>query len=118
MNDAQRKRFAAALQRVAGDEDMLVMLANIAAEDGPPMLEQMHGHVESQDLSEAARVGHALKGLLSTFESGPPVDELQPFIDAARRDDGAATKETHASVTPKLEQLLNEIKQLSQANVS
>ncbi|EKK03580.1 hypothetical protein RBSH_01029 [Rhodopirellula baltica SH28] len=115
MTEAQRKRFAAALQRVAGDEDMLVMLASIAAEDGPPMLEQVHTHVESLELGEAARVGHALKGLLSTFESGPPVDELQPMIDAARKDDGNATQIAHASVSPKLEHLLGEIEELAES---
>lgn len=113
MTDAQRKRFAAALQRVAGDEDMLVMLASIAAEDGPPMLKQVDTHVECQQLNEAARVGHALKGLLSTFETGSPVDELQPLIDAARKEDSKATQLAHASVSPKLEHLLGEIEQLA-----
>jgi hypothetical protein len=113
MNEAQRKRFAAALQRVAGDEDMLVMLANIAAEDGPPMLKQVHESVKTGDWNEAARTGHALKGLLSTFEAGPPVDQLQPFIDAARSSDAAAAQQTHASVEPKLQQLLVEIETLA-----
>ncbi|MCC9658345.1 hypothetical protein [Rhodopirellula halodulae] len=113
MTEDQRQRFAEALQRVAGDEEMLVMLANIAAEDGPPMLKQVQSSVENGNLTEAARTGHALKGLLSTFESGAPVNELQPFIDAARNEDTDTAKVAHRSVSPKLEQLMVEIQALA-----
>ena len=61
------------------------------------------------ELAEAAKVGHALKGLLSTFETGEPVSELQPLIDAARAGDEASVTSVHASVRPQLNTLVTEI---------
>lgn len=97
---------------------MLVMLANIAAEDGPPMLRQVRDALADGNCSEAARTGHALKGLLSTFESGSPVDELQPMIDAARLDDIGTARQAHETAAPKLEKLMSEIETLARGSES
>ena len=109
MTESQRQRFSAALGRVAGDEEELEMLAKIAAEDAPGLLSQLEDHIQQCELAEAAKVGHALKGLLSTFETGEPVSELQPLIDAARAGDDASVASVHASVRPQLFTLVTEI---------
>lgn len=112
MNDVQKKRFAEALQRVAGDEDMLAMLATIATEDAPVMIETLDTEVQEQSLPNAAKTAHSLKGLLSTFETGEPVSELQPLIDAARRSDANEVTQLHSDMRAKLDVLMTEIKEL------
>lgn len=109
MNDLQKRRFADALERVAGDEDMLGMLAKIAVEDAPEMIEMLDTQVEGKLLSDAAKTAHSLKGLLSAFETGEPVSDLQPLIDAARQGDSNDVVKLHSEVGSKLEKLLSEI---------
>ncbi|WP_182869511.1 hypothetical protein [Stieleria mannarensis] len=109
MNESQRQRFSDALVRVAGDEEILEMLAKIAAEDAPGLMSQLDDYVKQSELAEAARVGHALKGLLSTFETGEPTCELQPLIDAARAGDQSTVTSVHSAIQPDLNQLVSEI---------
>ena len=116
MNEHQKKRFSQALARVAGDEVMLAMLANIAVEDVPTIMKTLDGQVERQVLDEAAKTAHSLKGLLSAFETGDPVDELQPLIDAARQGDETEVLRIHQQVRLKLELLMSEIETIAQAS--
>ncbi|MEZ6089392.1 MAG: hypothetical protein R3C05_15445 [Pirellulaceae bacterium] len=41
LSPAQKEQFAEALQRLAGDEQMLTMLAEIAADDAPGLLRRL-----------------------------------------------------------------------------
>jgi len=118
LNESQRVRFSEALQRLAGDEDMLLMLAEIAAEDAPVLLSQLGSQIEEASLSSAARTAHALKGLLSGFVSGPPTSELQPLIAAAREDDAATTATLFSKLRPKLKALIEEIETLSRVSAN
>ncbi len=108
----QRNRFSAALKRLDGDEDTLVMLAGMVAEDAPTMLERLGCEIEAKQLSDVASVGHALKGLLSTFETSAPVSELQLVIDAARRGDAQVATSLYVEVRPSLDKLVVEVREL------
>jgi HPt (histidine-containing phosphotransfer) domain-containing protein len=109
MNEVQKRRFADALARLSGDEALLASLATITSEDAPGLLAQMNRHLEAGDLADYAHTAHALKGLLSTFETNDPVKEMQPLIDAARQSDADKVESQHISLHPKLESLLGEI---------
>lgn len=113
MNEAQKARFAAALDRLADDETMLQSLAEIAAEDAPELLDRLDASVVEDEWSVYAKTAHAVKGLLSTFETSEPVNEIQPAIDAAKLSDGRMVKRLHAKVIPKLRQLVHEIECLA-----
>ncbi|WP_068264957.1 Hpt domain-containing protein [Rubripirellula obstinata] len=113
MNDIQKKRFSDALQRVSGDEDMLGMLATIAVEDAPAMMESLESQIDDPTLTEAARTAHSLKGLLSAFETGEPISELEPLIEAARRGDKTEAATVHAAIKPKLQSLMTEIEAIA-----
>lgn len=102
LSDQQRQCFAAALERVGGDEQMLVVLAEMAAEDAPPLLSKLVNEVRTGDLGAASHSGHALKGLLSAFETGQPIDGLQPIIDAARGADQNEAQRLLETLEPKL----------------
>ncbi|WP_372721758.1 hypothetical protein [Novipirellula sp.] len=89
----QKLRFQEAIDRVGGDCDLLVTMATLVSEDAPQLVNDLELQFENNQLQDAAATGHSLKGLLSTFETGSPVKELQTVIDAARagnRDRGNA----------------------------
>ena len=111
--DNQRKRFSAAYARLDGDEGTLVTLAQMAVEDAPSMLDELDCEIRSSQLFAASETGHALKGLLSTFEVGPPVSELQALIDAARAGDADAASSLVAQLRPSLEKLVREVRDLT-----
>ncbi len=115
MTDAQRKRFAEALDRLAGDEETLLMLAGIVVEDSPSMMTQLSEWASQGDMEGYARTAHALKGLLSTFETGEPVSELQSAIDSAREGNAAVVQKTHGELVPEIERLIEEIDSIAHA---
>lgn len=113
MTEAQRTRFASALVRVAGDEETLRMLAGITCEDAPGMVERLRVTLREENASEAAQIAHALKGMLSAFETGEPVDELQVVIDAARANDTETARDVFSANESKIGKLLTEIQSVS-----
>lgn len=112
LSDQQRQCFAAALERVGGDEQMLVVLAEMAAEDAPPLLSKLAEEVRCGDLDAASHSGHALKGLLSAFETGQPIDGLQPLIDAARGADQDEAQRLLNTLEPKLCSFIKKVEEL------
>lgn len=109
MTEQQRERFSDALARLAGDESTLTMLAGMVAEDGPPMLAKLGEQANAEAAAEYARTAHALKGLLSTFETAEPVSDLQPIMDAACVGDTSTVRRSHTKIEPELQSLLREI---------
>ena len=117
LNPSLRERFAEALGRLAGDEEMLVTLAEIAAEDGPLLLDKLKIEVQDQATAETAKTAHALKGLLSSFETGEPTLRLQPLIESARNDEASDVQAIFNSLEADLRSLLSEIQTLSSGMV-
>lgn len=112
----QRTRFAGALQRVGGDEEMLIVLAEMAAEDAPVLLTKLEGEIEHRRLDAAAHTAHALKGLLSTFETDSPVEDLQPLIEAVRENDGVEAQRFFRVLKPDLNELVYQVRELTALN--
>jgi hypothetical protein len=117
LNPSLRERFAEALGRLAGDEEMLVTLAEIASEDGPLLLDKLKIDVQKQATAETAKTAHALKGLLSSFETGEPTLRLQPLIESARHDEASDVQAIFNSLEPDLRSLMSEIQSLSHGSV-
>jgi HPt (histidine-containing phosphotransfer) domain-containing protein len=109
MNEMQKKRFNQALARMSGDEDTLVMLASIVVEDAPTILKRLNEELQAEDLVAYAKTGHALKGLLSTFETDEPVSQIQSLIDDARKNDLNAVRLAHEPLMPEFDRLLTEV---------
>lgn len=112
-NHRLRNRFRDALLRLAGDEQMLTTLAEIVVADAPGLMEQLSKGIREKDAESVARNAHALKGLLSSFETGQPTDQLQRIIDAARRGECTEMASAHEQIRPQLATLLEEIKEVS-----
>lgn len=115
MTQVQKHRFAEALERVAGDESTLRMLAEIAAEDAPEVLGRLKQQISQKECDDAARTAHTLKGMFSTFETGHPVSEMQALIDAGRNGNAAELTATMDELSPQLDALFEEICELSKA---
>ncbi|MCM2371651.1 hypothetical protein [Aporhodopirellula aestuarii] len=113
LTSEQRKRFAGAIERVGDDEEILIVLAEMASEDAPVLMAKLEGEISKGFLDAAAQTAHALKGLLSTFETGEPVEGLQSLIDSAREEDEKETTLLFESLKPKLLTLVEQVAQLS-----
>ncbi|TWU25121.1 Hpt domain protein [Novipirellula galeiformis] len=90
------------------------MLAQIVAEDAPPMLAKLETQLNENQLDAAAKSAHALKGLLSTFETGTPVEELQQLIDEARLGQGRTATAMLNKLRPSLDTLVSQVKELTE----
>jgi HPt (histidine-containing phosphotransfer) domain-containing protein len=118
MTEQQIQRFDKALRRLGGDQDMLKTLASIAAEDAPPMLSKLDEKAAAGENADYAMAAHALKGMLSTFETDEPVSELQQIIDAARQHNSVEVRKLHDLLAPELEKLIGEISNVAQVSGS
>ncbi|TWU35319.1 Hpt domain protein [Novipirellula aureliae] len=112
LTQQQRTRFDQALTRVGGDEEMLIVLARMAVEDAPPLMEKLEAQLANQELSGVAKTTHAFKGLLSTFETGTPVEQLQAIMDAAKEGDLKTASGCYRELKPAINELLHQIDQL------
>ena len=112
VTNEQKQRFADALDRVAGDTELLIAIASLVSEDAPQVFENLKSQLAADELDEVAATGHQLKGMLSTFETEGPVLCLQELIHAARRGDGAETKELLHRCEMEINTLIHEIRQL------
>jgi len=113
LSSEQRERFADAIARVGHDEELLVMLSRMVAEDGPVLLSSLRDKVAAADLTAVVEAGHSLKGMLSTYETGSPVAELQSIIDAARTGDDEVAKGIMEKQYPLLVRFITELQQLA-----
>ncbi len=113
LTEYQKIRFADALARVDGDEELLVTLAEIAADDGPHMLQQLSEELRGGDVIESGRTAHALKGLLSTYEVGPPVDALQAIVEASHSHDIDRARMIFGEISEELLDFIELVRQLS-----
>jgi len=112
LNEQQRTRFDHALERVGGDEEMLIVLARMAVEDAPPMMEKLEAELADRELAAVAKTAHAFKGLMSTFETNSPVEDLQSVIDAAREGDFKTASASYSDIKPSLKDLVQQVEQL------
>ena len=113
VTDEQKARFATAIDRVAGDIDLLVAIAAIVTEDVPAVLAKFKKQLASGKLSEVSVTGHQLKGMLSTFETGGPVILLQEVILSARQGNQQDAEDSFDRCAVGISSLIEEIKQLS-----
>jgi PAS domain S-box-containing protein len=67
----------AAMQRLAGDMDLLRELATMFAEDAPQLLEKLEQGINERDASQVRRAAHSLKGLAANFGAARCVSVAQ-----------------------------------------
>ncbi|MCA9108745.1 MAG: response regulator [Planctomycetaceae bacterium] len=67
----------AALLRLDGNEDLFKSLITYFLEDAPQLLEKVEMAIQSQDVPEAERAAHSLKGLAANFDADSCVSAAQ-----------------------------------------
>ncbi len=109
----QKHRFSGALQRVAGDTELLVSIAALVSEDAPQVYAELKTQLGDGDLAGVAMTGHQLKGMLSTFETDGPTIMVQQLIHAAREGKQREAEETLRHCDRDITNLLADVKQLA-----
>lgn len=109
VNDQQRNRFADALGRLCDDTELLQEMASVVVDDAAGRLDQLRDTLRVGDLGDAAYRSHQLRGMLSTFETGYPVSELQEVINAARVEQLETARRCFETVEPALRELIDEV---------
>lgn len=112
MNEFQKQRFAEALERLAGDSDLLCGMAMLVADDARQALQDLADAVAGHQLPRITATAHQLKGMLSTFETESPLTELQQVIMTARASDAALVEYQFYRIQPALSGLIEEIAEL------
>jgi len=115
MTETQRKRFAAALGRLADDEDLLIAMGFIVLDDAPAVIRDLETYVAASDLGEVASTAHKLKGLMSTFETDGVVVTIQDLIVSAKVGDQCECERQMAACKPELKKLMSEIRAIVEA---
>ncbi len=110
----QKQRFSGALDRVAGDTELLISIAALVAEDAPEVLVALKSNLVAGNLQEVAAAGHQLKGMLSTFETDGPTIQLQQVIHTAREGDLKEAKAVFSRCEGEIGQLMKEIALLAE----
>lgn len=110
MTEEQRIRFAEALQRLAGDEDLLIAMGAMVLDDAPVVMAELQQQIEAGQLSQAASTAHKLKGLLSTFDVGGCLLTIQQIITAAKADDQAECAQSWSKCEREIRELLAEVR--------
>ena len=116
VTEEQKIRFASAIDRVAGDIDLLVSIAEIVTEDVPAVFAKLKDQLATGRLTEVPVTGHQLKGMLSTFETRGAVVLLQEVISSARKGNQQEADDEFHRCAAELDSLIEEIKQLGAAH--
>ena len=117
VTEEQKIRFAIAIDRVAGDVDLLVSIAAIVTEDVPAVIAKFKDQLATGKLTEVPVTGHQLKGMLSTFETRGAVVLLQEVIASAREGNQQGANDAFHHCDAEIVSLIEEIKQLGTAHL-
>ena len=81
------RNFAAALRRLAGDEELFRDLVRFFFEDYPGLLEQLRRGVSSGDGESVERAAHRVRGLVSNFDDECPMEAALRLEKSGRSRD-------------------------------
>jgi len=83
MVGSQVLNLTAARRRLGNDESLLQDLARFFLEDAPALVDRLNSSLAENNLNEAARSAHSLKGIASNFDALAVVKVAQVIEDAA-----------------------------------
>ena len=89
MTEEHKERFAEALARMAGDEELLTAMGAMVIDDAPEVMAELDHQIPNGELAKAASTAHKLKGLLSTFDTNEAVLAVQELITSAKAENQA-----------------------------
>ncbi|TWU22331.1 hypothetical protein Pla52o_33870 [Novipirellula galeiformis] len=109
----QTQRFQEAIKRIGGDRNLLVTLASLVSDDAARLQIELDRQLLENRFLEAVATGHALQGMLSTFEVGSPVIELRNVISVLRSGDGDRAKVLWSDCKLAIDSFIHEVNALA-----
>jgi two-component system sensor histidine kinase/response regulator len=97
---------AALLDRVEGDEELLVEMVQLYVEDAPRALKTMRSALQQGDLHALERAAHSVKGSSANLAANPAAEAAQRLEQDAKRGDAAGAEASLAALESALGQLL------------
>lgn len=97
----------AALERLDGDAELLLMLIAVYLEDSVELLSRLGAAIDARDAASAERAAHSLKGLAANFDGLPAVEAALVIETATRQGDWPTT----TAGLPLLEQEVSRLRQ-------
>lgn len=91
-----------ALEAMAGDRDILAVLATMFLTDLPLQLSLMEGALSAGAASEVAILAHRLRGSFSTFRACIVCDQLIAMEQAAQQGDLTAASDIFEQLQPQI----------------
>jgi two-component system, sensor histidine kinase and response regulator len=105
---------ASILERLEGNQDLLVELVQLFQEESPQLIEAMHNALRGGDMQELARSAHSMKGAAGNFSArGAAIAASQLEIDA-KNGDVTSAQVSLAALEIALERLLQELADMCQ----
>ena len=110
--------FGPALKRLGGDELLLKELAKIFVTDAPPVLDKLEQLIAARDGDQAARMAHALKGMVVTFDDLERGLLMSELVAALRESDWNEVGELFPRCRKIIEELIDQCRLLLAASPS
>ncbi|SRR6056297_3157944 len=104
--------FTSALKRLGGDRQLLRELAIIFYTDAPPVLKDLKRHIAARDSEEAAKLAHALKGLVVTFDDADRGHSMSDLVRSLREEEWQTTQELLPHCERAIEEVTRECEKL------
>ncbi len=106
---------AAAMKRLAGDIDLFRELAEMFAEDAPPLVKKLEAALAEGNAAAAMRAAHSLKGLAANFGAGPTVMAAQELELVSKRGELDSTPPLLESLKYRLDELQSALREYRSA---
>lgn len=107
---------AEALNRIGGDEDLLLDLCNIFLEESPKLMQKLQQAVAAGDSDGVMRAAHSLKGESSYLGAGGTSQAARQLEEMGRNKDLSRANDTLATLEREVAGLHLDLKELAGAH--
>ncbi|MGC8834997.1 MAG: Hpt domain-containing protein, partial [Armatimonadota bacterium] len=96
---------AAALERLEGDEELLVELATIFLQESPRQMKQIREALDRSDWEALARAAHTLKGSVGNFAAQSSVEAALNLENAAKSGNPVEAELAYSALVTEIDRL-------------
>ena len=114
IESAEQLTRASLLERVEGDQELLVEIINLFAEDAPRLLEAMRGALRQGDMPTLERSAHSMKGAASNLSANLTAAAAMELEKDARNSDAERAMASLANLEAAVERLLPALAEMCQ----
>ncbi len=107
---------ASILERLDGNEELMVELVQLFQEEAPQLIEAMRDALRQADMPVLGRTAHSMKGAAGNFSSHGAASAASQLEIDAKKGDVAAAKVSFANLEEAVERLLPELVDLCQGS--